>query len=322
MHESTRAPSLSVARILALPQRVLSTHISLRALARRTRFRRSIPETPGFALGSNVRHSASLIASGRSMPPHPVSCSCCIGINAGFMLILHWTILLHVSRHLPCYHSAVAWNSWFRSRRMRRFAREMHITAETRVLDVGGTPETWDMLPVRPRVTLLNTPRTKAELAGASSWVAGDGRILPFRDEAFDVVFSNSVIEHVGDAPGQRRFAHEGARVGCGDWGQTPNRWFPVEQHLLTPLVHWLPKPWQAFIVPRFTVWDALVRPSPDRRAFYLAHYLEDVRLLSAAELAALFPDARLIRERLCGWTKSLVAVRPYRDRKSTRLNS
>ena len=31
-------------------------------------------------------------------------------------------------------------------------------------------------------------PRTKAELAGASWWVAGDGRALPFRDAAFDVV--------------------------------------------------------------------------------------------------------------------------------------
>ena len=79
--------------------------------------------------------------------------------------------------------------------------------------------------------------------------------------------------------------------------------------------MHWLPKPWQRFIVPRFTVWDALLRPSPDRRAFYLAHYLEDVRLLSAAELAALFPDARLIRERFFGWTKSLVAVRRYSRR-------
>ena len=198
---------------------------------------------------------------------------------------------------------------------MRRFARELHIAAETRVLDVGGTPETWDMLPVRPRVTLLNTPRTKAELAAAGCWVAGDGRALPFRDAAFDVVFSNSVIEHVGDAESQRRFAGEIARVGRAYWVQTPNRWFPVEQHLLTPLVHWLPKRWQRFIVPRFTVWSVLVRPSPDRRAFYLAHYLEDVRLLSAAGLAALFPDARLIRERLCGWTKSLVAVRPHNKR-------
>jgi hypothetical protein len=75
--------------------------------------------------------------------------------------------------------------------------------------------------------------------------------------------------------------------------------------------VHWLPKRWQRWIVPRFTVWSALVRPSTDRREFYVAHYLDDVRLLSASEFAALFPGARLIRERVCGWTKSLVAVRP-----------
>jgi hypothetical protein len=103
--------------------------------------------------------------------------------------------------------------------------------------------------------------------------------------------------------------------VGRAYWVQTPNRWFPVEQHLLTPLVHWLPKPWQRCIVPRFTLWSALLRPSADRRAFYVAHYLDDVRLLSASEFAALFPGARLIRERVCGWTKSLVAVCPQSKR-------
>src|SRR5436305_9486326 len=127
---------------------------------------------------------------------------------------------------------------------------------------------------VRPRVTLHNRPREHNEPAAAGSWVAGDGRALPFRDGAFDVVFSNSVIEHVGDAASQRRFAREVARVGRAYWVQTPNRWFPVEQHLLTPLVHWLPKQWQRRLVPRFTVWSAFVRPSADRRAFYLAHYL------------------------------------------------
>ncbi|MCU1235535.1 MAG: Methyltransferase type 11 [Candidatus Solibacter sp.] len=193
---------------------------------------------------------------------------------------------------------------------MQRFLRELEITAATRVLDVGGTPDTWDGLTDRPRVTLLNTPRTKEDFAGESSWVAGDGRALPFRDGAFDVVFSNSVIEHVGDAESQRRFAREVARVGRAYWVQTPNRWFPVEQHLLTPLVHWLPKDWQRRIVPRFTVWSALVRPSPDRRAFYLEHYLDDVLLLSADEFASLFPGARVIRERVLGWTKSLVAMR------------
>jgi hypothetical protein len=193
---------------------------------------------------------------------------------------------------------------------MSRFAAALEITPETRVLDIGGTPECWDLLPLRPRLTLLNTPRAKNELAGAMEWVAGDGRALPFRDGAFDVVFSNSVIEHVGDRESQRRFADEVARVGRSYWVQTPNRWFPVEQHLFTPLVHWLPRGWQRTLVPRLNVWQFLVKPTEDRRRFYIEHYLRDVRLLSGAELRRLFPGARLIRERLLGCTKSLVAVR------------
>ena len=198
----------------------------------------------------------------------------------------------------------------FRRRRMRRFLGAFPVTSETRILDIGGTPECWELIDERPRVTLLNTPRAKADLGGAASWVAGDGRALPFRDSSFDIVFSNSVIEHVGGAASQARFAQEVARVGRSFWVQTPNRWFPVEQHLLTPLVHWLPKAWQHVLVPRFTVWSAVTPVTPDRRRFYLEHYLSDVRLLAAGELARLFPGARIVRERFCGWTKSLIAVR------------
>lgn len=202
---------------------------------------------------------------------------------------------------------------YFRRRRMERFAQAFGITSETRVLDIGGTPDCWDLIPVRPRLVLLNTPRAKDDLAGAACWVAGDGRALPFRDRCFDLVFSNSVIEHVGDAASQQRFAEEVVRVGRAWWVQTPNRWFPVEQHLLTPLVHWLPKQWQRAIVPRCTVWAALMRFPPDRKRFYLEHYLADVKLLSAREMAALFPQARLIRERFCGVTKSLIATSSVR---------
>jgi hypothetical protein len=195
----------------------------------------------------------------------------------------------------------------FRRRRMQRFAREFAITSETRILDIGGTPDNWDLIAVRPRLVMLNTPRAKDELAGASFWVAGDGRCLPFPDRSFDLVFSNSVIEHVGDAASQKQFAREVSRVGRAYWVQTPNRWFPVEQHLLTPLIHWLPKNWQRALVPRWTVWSALVRPTPDRRRFYVEHYLQEVRLLTSRELCRLFPGAKLIRERFCGWTKSLI---------------
>lgn len=198
----------------------------------------------------------------------------------------------------------------FRRRRMQRFVRECHITAETRILDIGGTPDNWELAPVQPRLVLLNMPRARADLAGAAQWVAGDGRCLPFRDAAFDVVFSNSVIEHVGDAASQRRFAREVARVGRAFWVQTPNRWFPVEQHLLTPFVHWLPQSWQRAFLRRGTVWSVLTRPTPDRRDFYIEHFLRDIRLLSYGEVQSLFPDARIIRERFLGITKSLIACK------------
>ncbi len=197
----------------------------------------------------------------------------------------------------------------FRRRRMRRFLREFRITSETRILDIGGTPDCWELIDGRPQVTLLNTPRAKDDMRGSASWVGGDGRALPFRDGSFDIVFSNSVIEHVGDAASQERFAREVVRVGRAYWVQTPNRWFPVEQHLLTPFVHWLPRRWQRAIVPRFTVWSTVVPVSPDRRQFYLEHYLSDVRLLTAGELQRLFPGARVIRERVAGWTKSLIVT-------------
>lgn len=46
----------------------------------------------------------------------------------------------------------------FRHRRMRWFCATMGITANTRILDVGGSPETWLHLPINPRVTLVNIP--------------------------------------------------------------------------------------------------------------------------------------------------------------------
>jgi hypothetical protein len=57
-------------------------------------------------------------------------------------------------------------------------------------------------------------------------------------------------------------------------------------------------------------LWNALSRVTPDRRRYYIRHFLNDIRLLGPAEMRRLFPDARLTRERFCGITKSLIAVR------------
>ncbi len=199
----------------------------------------------------------------------------------------------------------------FRARRMALLARTVGLTAGMRVLDVGGTIEIWRTAPVMPRVILLNQAFWPHQIGGAEGAILGDGARLPFADQSFDLVFSNSVIEHVGDAAAQARFAAEIARVGKRYWVQTPNRFFPVEQHMWTPLVHWLPRAWQRGILRRFSVWRLVTKHNQAEREFYVKHYLETVRLLSAAELGALFPGAAIVRERVFGWTKSLVAWRP-----------
>jgi SAM-dependent methyltransferase len=196
----------------------------------------------------------------------------------------------------------------FRRRRMSLFLRLFPISAQTRVLDVGGTPFNWTLIPVRPRLTILNMPRARDEISGCD-WVAGDGRQLPFPDRAFDIVFSNSVIEHLRDPESQQAFAREASRVGRNYFVQTPDRLFPVETHLLTPFIHFLPRKWQKPLV-RMSVWRMITRPAPDRRDFYLEHYLRDVRLLGDGEMRGLFPDGTVLRERFLGIPKSLIAVR------------
>lgn len=65
------------------------------------------------------------------------------------------------------------------------------------------------------------------------------GERLPFADGAFDIAYSNAVLEHVGDAGARRRFIREALRVGRRAFIAVPNRWFPVEHHTSLPLLHY-----------------------------------------------------------------------------------
>lgn len=70
------------------------------------------------------------------------------------------------------------------------------------------------------------------------------GEPLPFPDLAFDVAYSNAVIEHVGGPDQQRTFLRELVRVATRVFVIAPNRWFPIEHHTGLPFVHWLPDRW------------------------------------------------------------------------------
>jgi len=198
---------------------------------------------------------------------------------------------------------------YFRSDRMRLFEETFEITPQTRILDVGGSPLIWEFCRVRPRLTILNFPSALNRGPMRDDLVAADGRLLPFKDKVFDIVFSNSVIEHVGPRGDQQHFADEIRRVGRSYWVQTPNRFFPVELHLMLPFVHFLPKPIQQAIVTRFTLWQHMVEPSEAERQSYINHFLYELNLLDRGTLQSLFPGATILTERIAGLAKSLVAV-------------
>jgi hypothetical protein len=196
----------------------------------------------------------------------------------------------------------------FRQQRMRAFFETFTITPETSILDVGGSADTWSGLPVQPRVTIINMPRAREAFTDHFDRVGGDACQLPFADWSFDVVFSNSVIEHVGDFERQQQFSKEIRRVGRAFWIQTPNRYFFLETHLLTPFVHFLPQGLMKAIVRRFSVWEWMANPRPDEKHYFIEHFVNDVHLLGPREMEALFPSAKLRKERWLGLTKSLIA--------------
>jgi hypothetical protein len=74
-----------------------------------------------------------------------------------------------------------------------------------------------------------------------STFVYGNGLTLPFRDNSFDIAYSNAVIEHVFPVSERKRFVEEMLRVAQGVFITTPNKWFPIEVHSRLPFVHWLP---------------------------------------------------------------------------------
>jgi len=146
-----------------------------------------------------------------------------------------------------------------RRRKLRLLFDELHPTAATTVLDVGADEigfggaggeagcsthnffEEHYPWPAQVTALGLHDGTRFRERYPEVRYVQGDACALPFPDDAFDIVFSNAVIEHVGGRERQQAFVREALRVGRHVFLTTPNRWFPLEVHTRLPFVHWLP---------------------------------------------------------------------------------
>src|SRR5688572_1585509 len=71
------------------------------------------------------------------------------------------------------------------------------------------------------------------------TFVRYPGGRFPFDDLQFDWVFSNAVIEHIGDQAAQLLFLNEMLRVSKDAFFTTPNKYFPLELHTNAVLLHW-----------------------------------------------------------------------------------
>jgi hypothetical protein len=198
----------------------------------------------------------------------------------------------------------------FRGNRMRLFQRLVGERAQGPILDVGGNSFNWRLLPPGPPIVLINlAPEHFGDTSDQERRflrVVADGRDLPFRNASFDVVFCNSVIEHLNTGDTQRRMAAEIARVGKSYFVQTPDRRFPVEPHFITPFFHFLPRPMRRSLARNFTVWGWITR-APQSVAVDLVN---EIKLLGPSQMRTLFPDGTIITERFFGLPKSLIAVR------------
>jgi Methyltransferase domain len=191
-----------------------------------------------------------------------------------------------------------------RRRKLALFLDVRTPTAESSVIDVGvsdsgygadayGTVNFFEAFYPWPSRIVAVSQQYLTEFGKAFPLVRAvraDGRRLPFDSNAFDIGFSNAVVEHLPDLESQRAFVRELCRVSRSVFITTPNRRFPIDTHTLVPFAHWLPNRRR----------DAIYRLLGRTEGLGL-------RLLTASQLLDLFPgEARpqLLRRRM-----TLIAV-------------
>jgi hypothetical protein len=143
-------------------------------------------------------------------------------------------------------------SAYNRHRKWKKFLQEIAPTSTMKVLDVGFANVEYSPVdnfiekhyPYPEKLTALgiNAPNEFAKRYPRVRAVQYAGGIFPFQDQEFDVCWSNAVIEHVGEIDEQAVFLAEIKRVSRRAFVTTPNKYFPVEPHTRTPVLHYLPK--------------------------------------------------------------------------------
>jgi len=207
----------------------------------------------------------------------------------------------------PAYGNSI--NQKFREKRFNFFTTLLEgIKSDEpiQILDIGGTEIYWERMKFTANnnviITLLNLETVPTKNNNFIS-IKGDACDLSsFKDKQFDIVFSNSVIEHLFSIDNQKKMANEAMRVGKFYFVQTPNYFFPIEPHWLFPFFQFFPSKTRVFLTKNFDLGhykksvnkeDAIKR-------------VNEVKLLTEKQMKKLFPRGKVYRETFLSLVKSI----------------
>ena len=201
-----------------------------------------------------------------------------------------------------------------RIRKLELFNKLMNPTKEMRILDVGAVIslnsecnlQFIDNYPWENNVSAINLSSEHISLIKQYypevDARVGDACALPWEDKHFDIVYSNAVIEHLGNFEKQKKMAAEIMRVGKSWFVTTPNRWYPFEFHMRLPFVTWLPR--NGYI--RF---GQVISYNHVKRKYMTGIRRDDLRLMTAKDLKHCFPTSRIIKQRVTFMAETLICV-------------
>jgi hypothetical protein len=201
-----------------------------------------------------------------------------------------------------------SWGARRRARRAQWLSETFPDLAQMSVIDLGGRVDTWEQAPVRPKhVHVVNLEPLPSDVPTWAEVDHGDACALPAHvaNRRYDLVFSNSVIEHVGGHERRLRFAESVHKLADAHWVQTPYRFFPIEPHWVAPGMQFLPTSLRTTVAHR---WPLQHTPAKDR-----ADAMETVlwtELIDKTQMRHYFPRSTIRAERIFGLTKSMIAYR------------
>lgn len=214
---------------------------------------------------------------------------------------------MKIARSIVNYENPNSFGNKFRQRRFEFFENEIKdLQRPLKILDIGGTELFWKNRGFANNpdysIHLVNLFKEDTGSDNITSTVGNASDLSEYESKSFDIVFSNSVIEHLFEYSYQESMANEILRLGKSFFVQTPNKYFLIEPHFLFPLFQFFPRSVKLFLLTK----TKLVKGRKyDQK--WSESKVEEIKLLSKRQLKVLFNASDIYKEKFFGLNKSFV---------------